>query len=292
MIDEYYKDLDEIEEMRYGSAGRNYIKVYVKDVLLFGGINEAIMYERLYRWAKKGNDSDGWVYKTKEELEKETTLSREKQDKARRNLERLGILDVTNKKPKGYNAPKLHYRMNKSGYKKLLLESGWKSVKHTNPKSVKDTKQKSVKHTNALYTTKDTTKDTGIKPPLTSGGEEIKKHGEQGNVKLTDTEFADLGRKLTAKFRDELIAELSSYLTTHKTKYIGKTHNLVIQTWSRKDFKADRLARAMEELERQNPGQQQEETLTAEEKKLKDECRICYDAHMARVKIDHDCPRV
>ena len=160
MSDEYYKDLDELEEMRYGSAGRNYIKVYVKDVLLFGGINEAIMYERLYRWAKLGKDPEGWVYKTKEEMCKETTLPRTTQDRARKNLERLGVLDVINKKPKGHNAPKLHYRMNKEGYKKLLAKSKPINPKQSNRNDLNRVNPNDPNRVNALYTTKDTTKDT------------------------------------------------------------------------------------------------------------------------------------
>ena len=39
---DYHQDLDELEDIRYGSAG-NFINVYLKDVLLLGGIKEAIM---------------------------------------------------------------------------------------------------------------------------------------------------------------------------------------------------------------------------------------------------------
>ena len=157
---DYYQDLDELEDIRYGAAG-NFIKVYIKDILLFGGINEAIMYERLYRWAKKGKDPDGWVYKTKAEMRKETTLPRTTQDRARKNLQRLGVLDVINKKPLGHNAPKLHYRMNKEGYKKLLLEGVWNDPKRVNPNDPKRVNPNDPKRVNPLYTTEDdTTEDT------------------------------------------------------------------------------------------------------------------------------------
>ena len=113
----------------------------------------------MYRWAKKGKDLDGWVYKTKGELEKETALTRAKQDKARSNLEKLGVLDTINKKPKGHNAPKLHYRMNKEGYKKLLSEGGWKSLKQAKRKSLKQAKRKSLKQAKPLYTREDITRE-------------------------------------------------------------------------------------------------------------------------------------
>ena len=78
-------------------------------------------------------------------------------------------------------------------------------------------------------------------------------------------------------------------MITHRKTY--GDYNLAVQAWSKKEFKKDRLDRAMEELERQNP-ESVGETLTAEEKKLKAECEYCYHGQKAGVTIDHDCPRV
>lgn len=75
---------------------------------LFGGINEAIYWQQIYYWSDKGKRDDGFVYKTKGEIEAETTLTRDQQDRARKNLEKQGYL-VT-KLIKANGAPTLHYK--------------------------------------------------------------------------------------------------------------------------------------------------------------------------------------
>ena len=125
MIEDYHKEIDELEDIMHGTAGRYFVKMYLNQVKIFGGIKEALLFERLFRWAKRGKDPDGWVYKTKEELEEETTMPTRTQDRVRKNLVELGVIEVTNKKPEGHIAPQLHYRINKKGYLKLLAEKGW-----------------------------------------------------------------------------------------------------------------------------------------------------------------------
>ena len=278
-MNEYHKSIQRVRDRTYGVAGTDFIKVYLNLIDLFGGIKEAMLFEKLLFWADKGADEEGWIYKSKEDVEEETKIKRSGQDRVRKNLEKLGVIEVVTKKPKGHNGPKLHYRINEESYQKLLAETDWKSRKPT--------KGKSRKPTNAPYTVDNSVDNTEEEnPPLKV---KRKKYGKQKNVKLTEEEFESLGRKLTTKFRDELIEEMSIYMVINRKSYAD--YNLAIQAWSKKEFKKDRLARAMEELNRQNPGQRQEETLTAEEKKLKAECRYCYHGHKAGVRIEHDCPR-
>ncbi len=73
---------------------------------LFGGINEALLFQQLAYWSGKGHDPD-WIYKTQAELEEETTLSRYQQEQARAKLRRLGILE---EQRRGVPA-KLYYRV-------------------------------------------------------------------------------------------------------------------------------------------------------------------------------------
>lgn len=76
---------------------------------LFGGVNEALLWQQINYWSDKGRREDGWIYKTKEELEEETTLTRDQQDRARKNLEKLGVLETKLMKADG--APTLHYKV-------------------------------------------------------------------------------------------------------------------------------------------------------------------------------------
>lgn len=59
----------------------------------FGGVNEALIFQQLAYWSDKGNDPDGWIYKTRDELRDETTLTRTQQENARKRLRALGVID-------------------------------------------------------------------------------------------------------------------------------------------------------------------------------------------------------
>jgi hypothetical protein len=63
-------------------------------VSMLGDINSCIYYIQLWYWQGKGRRSDGYIYKTKTEIEFETTLSREQQDRVREKLVKKGWLDV------------------------------------------------------------------------------------------------------------------------------------------------------------------------------------------------------
>jgi uncharacterized phage protein (TIGR02220 family) len=69
----------------------------------------AIYYQQLDYWSEKGSRPDGFIYKSKEEIRGETTLTREQQDRARNKLVSLGWLETKLIKAKG--APTLHYRI-------------------------------------------------------------------------------------------------------------------------------------------------------------------------------------
>ncbi len=74
-----------------------------------GGIEEALYYQQLHYWGDKGDREDGFIYKTVEQLEEETTLTRRQQDRVRAKLVKMGWLEVKNTHaPNG--APTLHYK--------------------------------------------------------------------------------------------------------------------------------------------------------------------------------------
>lgn len=83
------------------------IAFYPQLARALGGTDEAVFVQQLYYWRDKGTRADGYIYKTKEEIEKETSLSRKTQDRIRNKLEGLGVLRTKLLKANG--APTVHY---------------------------------------------------------------------------------------------------------------------------------------------------------------------------------------
>ena len=61
-------------------------------VHILGSINAALFVSQLFYWTGKGSDPDGWIWKTQEEFEEETCLSRKEQEGARRLAVDAGVL--------------------------------------------------------------------------------------------------------------------------------------------------------------------------------------------------------
>ena len=73
-----------------------------------GDVESAIFYQQLHFWSDKGSLKDGWIYKSKKEIEDETTLTRTQQDRIRKKLVKLDWIEI--KVVKAVGAPTLHYR--------------------------------------------------------------------------------------------------------------------------------------------------------------------------------------
>ena len=73
-----------------------------------GGIGEAIFYQQILFWSDKGTREDGFIYKSKKEIEEETMLTERQQDPIRKKLVEKGWLEV--KKMKANGVPTLHYK--------------------------------------------------------------------------------------------------------------------------------------------------------------------------------------
>ena len=56
------------------------------------GINEALFLNQLIFWTPSCADPDGWIYKSSEDIERETTLSYDQQRRVRANLVELGLI--------------------------------------------------------------------------------------------------------------------------------------------------------------------------------------------------------
>lgn len=59
---------------------------------IFGGINEALLFQQLAYWSDKGSDPE-WIYKTQKDIQDEITLTRTQQENARRKLRSLGVIE-------------------------------------------------------------------------------------------------------------------------------------------------------------------------------------------------------
>ncbi len=98
-----------------------YVLFYPEMARRFGSIVRAIYLQNLIYWSDKGHRKDGFVYKKKESIEKETTLTRYQQDSCRKYFEKKGILETKLLKANG--APTLHYRVKNGIVRNLLNQS-------------------------------------------------------------------------------------------------------------------------------------------------------------------------
>lgn len=74
-----------------GPASRQ-VQYYPDLVPILGSVTATILFGQLLYWADKGSDPEGWVYKSQSEIKKETALTREEQESARKKLRDAGVL--------------------------------------------------------------------------------------------------------------------------------------------------------------------------------------------------------
>jgi hypothetical protein len=83
-----------------------------------GDILASLMLSQAQYWSERvKEDKEGWFYKTQEEWTEETRLSRFQQERARRVLRRLGVLE---EKKKGVPC-RLYFRINYAKLEQLYL---------------------------------------------------------------------------------------------------------------------------------------------------------------------------
>ncbi len=87
---------------------------------VLGGVNAAIFFQQIYYWSDKGSREDGYIYKTKNDIEKETTLTTKQQDWVRRPLEKTGVLKTQLIKVNG--SPTLHYKVSIENLYRRIME--------------------------------------------------------------------------------------------------------------------------------------------------------------------------
>ena len=95
------------------------VAYYPKLRQITGSVTATLFLCQLAYWHGKGKRTDGWIWKTKAEMQKETGLSRREQDTARKALKKRGFIEESKR---GIPA-RLHYRL-----KLDAIEQAWKEV--------------------------------------------------------------------------------------------------------------------------------------------------------------------
>lgn len=214
------------------------------------GINGALFVQQFYYWSDKGNRADGFIYKTKDEIQYETCLTVRKQDKVRRSLEKSGLLETKIHKANG--VPTLHYRLNIPAICEIVKSAQRDMTKSKNPLSGYDksaepnmtkaqnprsmTKSKTpLTETTTENTTKTTTTAKAVKK------EKKERYGELQTVLLSSDERSVLESQYSAAGKDLNVAIeiLDSYIGSTEKKY--KSHRAVLKkgnwVWERTPIK-------------------------------------------------------
>lgn len=98
---------------------------------LFGGVIAEVFFEQIFYWQDK-SDSELGIYKTQEELEIETGLSRKEQETARKLLREKGVLTETYKRLEH----RMYYKINNEKLDELLATLANDTNEHSRmPKS-------------------------------------------------------------------------------------------------------------------------------------------------------------
>ncbi len=118
--------------------------------IVLESVNAAIILYQLLYWHQKGKREDGFIFKTSEELRRETGLSRTQQDNGIRRLISLGIVD----KKLAQIPAKRHFRVNFVELQKRLpgLKQTYKLTYMNPPIYVDDNLQPITKSTQKTTT--------------------------------------------------------------------------------------------------------------------------------------------
>ena len=79
-----------------------------------GDMQMAVFFQQIHYWSDKGKLPDGWIFKTIEDFEYETTLTKDQQKRCRERLVSLGFIEVSKRKAlfgDSVGAPVLHFRI-------------------------------------------------------------------------------------------------------------------------------------------------------------------------------------
>jgi len=105
------------------TGSRDYFALQAKCVRRFGP-SAGIFIRQLVFWTDKSMLADGWLYKTRNEMQEETGLSRRQQEKARKILTKKGVLEEDIRTvPPHHHYRVLHYRVRLAQLLEMLTEA-------------------------------------------------------------------------------------------------------------------------------------------------------------------------
>ncbi|MFS0784752.1 conserved phage C-terminal domain-containing protein [Bacillus sp. 1P06AnD] len=139
----------------------NIITVNVALVNFVDDFETGLFLSQLIYWSDRGTRKDGFFYKTDEEWQQEIMLSQYSIRKARRRLEKMGLLETKVMKANG--SPTVHYRFNKSRFSDLFI-----SFLRNQKNEIADSKERSFENESSLteITTETTTEINNISIPF------------------------------------------------------------------------------------------------------------------------------
>ena len=216
-------------------AAANQLKAFAGRPIVFypafseiaGSVEAGIFLSQLLYWTPKAHDEDGWVYKTQAEWREETTLHREGQERARKHLR---AIDVLEEERRGVSA-RLYYRIDMERLSQCLDFHATKSA------DIPQTRMGASRnlvgghpadYTNKTESTPETTSE--IPPPTPPGGSARKKN------EITD-EFIDA---LATEFADRLggterVKTILAEAMNHRAMDKAKDHRLYLRGWLRRE---------------------------------------------------------
>lgn len=188
--------------------------IYVK---IGCGINGALMLSQLVYWTSRTRNQDGWIYKTHEEWEQETGLTRREQDTARKTLKSLGFL--TEKKA---GVPcKLHFRVERENLYKALIKYSENLDSSQLHKSAKLDAQISPTNTENTYReyTENTSESEAVEKPYEKQNPSPEENSVEHTLKIWTPNFDSLNSwlqrsglpKITQAQAEEILLELNPH---------------------------------------------------------------------------------
>ncbi|MBE2898105.1 hypothetical protein HPC37_04515 [Pasteurellaceae bacterium 20609_3] len=182
----------------------NVIAYYPKLAKPLGSVNAAILFGQLFYWQDKATSELG-VYKTQEDIENETGLSRREQESARKNLRDRGILIETHKRLEH----RLYFKLDLDKFNEMMEEYATVSQCNNAPPANGGNSQPPMAETDIREATKPpfviqeiTTENT---TEITTQDNHLNPPAGQNMAKVLRDEIADL---VEGKFNSDNAKEL------------------------------------------------------------------------------------
>lgn len=184
----------------------------------FGSVNTALYLQQLMYWSDKGGREDGYIYKTKDDIEVETCLTVRQQDVIRKDLERRGVL--TTKLIKVNGAPTLHYKVDFGILQNVIMEY------------YKMSESNVTKCQNLTYTENTTESTTNI---LKKEINKEKKFSKIEDIQNEDITLIAEKYSVPESFVRSKLDDLANWLGEKPTRGRGRNLRMTLMNWVKRD---------------------------------------------------------